>query len=108
MATANAQLIFHHDTEGDTYGRSDKNGYYVMERTVSQAGAFIGENRVSLTTTVVFGDEDDLTDEQLIEDDEGSFGIKERVPEKYRGEQSELIIEVTDGGAPYDIPLTSD
>ena len=104
---AGAQIIFRHDTRGEAVGRTDKNGYYEMMYTFSKKGAFVGPNTVSLTTTVVYND-DELSDDELVEDEEGNMGSKtEKIHEKYRHETSELVIEVKLRGAPYDIDLES-
>lgn len=104
---ANAQIIFRHPTRGESVGRTDKNGDYKMAYTFSKEGAFVGENTVSFSTTVVFND-DEVSDEDLVEDEDGNLGNKaERIPEKYRHENSELTVEVKPRGAPYDIDLKS-
>ena len=95
---------------GRSYGRTDENGYYVMEKSSSLTGTPIGETRVAVTTTATFRDEDvdpesaGLTWNAELE----TWDKPEIIPAKYVGEATEYVIDVVEGGAPYDIALTSD
>ena len=82
---------------GTSYGRTDASGNYQMEYSQSMYGAPVGETRVSITSAVVFRD-----------DDPNAPPKTEIVPEKYRGHGSELVLEVAPDGAPYNFELTSE
>jgi hypothetical protein len=86
---ADAQVIFDHPQHPETFGRTDSSGYYKMEYTAHQSGAFVGKNKVSFST----GDEE--------------IGKPETIPAKYRTKKSKLTVDITDGGAPYDFDLKS-
>ena len=96
-----AEVIF--ETEkGESYGRTDANGYYHMERTRSLTGAGTGPALVKISTRADFGTTDQS---ELHYDAESDDYVKqESIPAKYR---QGIEIEVTEDGAPYDFPLTS-
>lgn len=89
-----AQIMFKHATDGTTIGSTDGSGSYEMYFTFSQSGAFAGENVVYLST-------------KDMELNDGTVQKKELVPEQYREGKSKLKVTVKEGGAPYNIDLTS-
>ncbi|MFI4873963.1 MAG: hypothetical protein ACIALR_01405 [Blastopirellula sp. JB062] len=91
---AHSYVMFAHPTKGTSYGMTDGSGRYQMEFSQTQSGAFIGENKVYLSTQDV-----DLPD--------GSTQMNELIPTHYREGRSELIIDVKAEGAPYDLALDS-
>jgi hypothetical protein len=82
-----AQVMFDHPMHPETFGRTDRHGFYEMSYTATQTGAFTGENEVSFTTA------------------DPEAGKEERIPKHYHLGKSVLKIEVTDGGGPYDFDL---
>lgn len=99
----NAQVIFSTE-QGESYGRTDSSGYYEVENTRTLKGAAIGKAVVKISTKVVFPDEET---EGLEYDEESESHVKkELVPARYNT-NSELSVEVTEDGAPYDFNLSS-
>lgn len=86
---AKALVTFDHPSEAGTYGRTDSSGYFEMKFTMSQEGAFQGENEVSFSTA------------------DPEMGIEEIVPNQFLPGKSDLKAEVTDGGSPYNFDLQS-
>jgi len=84
-----AQVTFDHPLHPETFGRTDSNGYYEMSYTATQEGAFAGENVVSFMTA------------------DGEAKPEERVPRQYLYGKSELRVNVTEEGGPYDFELKS-
>ncbi len=73
-------------TEGSpSYGKTDSSGNFKMEFSSSATGVVPGEYQVSISTFDVADPDNDIP------------GKKERVPSKYRGENSELIVTVKEG-----------
>jgi hypothetical protein len=96
-----AQLIFATE-KGDSYGRTDENGYYEAERSRATNGAGLGPAIVKITTTAVFPD---MSMEGLELNRAGTDYVRpEQIPSNYR---RGIEIEVTPDGAPYDFDLTS-
>jgi hypothetical protein len=80
-----------------------------MEYSDTRKGAFPGKNVVRISTAVTFDDmeiPEDVLEGDEDEIEEAGYLPKERVPDKYNS-QSELTVEVTKGGSPYDFDLTS-
>ena len=86
---ANAQVRFKHPLSSETLARTDSNGDYEMEFTFNQKGAFLGENVVSFTTV-------------------WDVGEPEKIPSHYLIDKSNLTVEITDGGSPYNFALTTE
>ena len=84
------QVNFDHASHPETFGRTDSGGYYDMYYTSSQRGAFSGENVVSFSTA------------------DPDRGIKETLPKPFVQRYSQMKIEVTEDGSPYDFHLKSD
>ncbi|MCA9193140.1 MAG: hypothetical protein KDB03_15300 [Planctomycetales bacterium] len=90
----NAFIVFSPTSGGTTsYGRTDANGQYEMMFNDYEKGAWIGENRVEIST----GDVDAT----------GSGGAPEKVPAVYN-QRSTLKVEVTSGNNTHDFDLKSD
>ena len=105
-----AQVIFESESSGPVTGRTDENGEYEMEYSDSRKGAFPGLNKVRINTGIIFGDSE--IPEDILEGDQDEIEAKgylpqEKVPARYNSE-SELTVNVEEGGAPYDFALTSD
>jgi hypothetical protein len=86
-----AQVTFDHPQHAETFGRTDSSGHYEMSYTMTQTGAFAGENAVSFTTA----------------DEEAEPPVPERVPDQYLFGNSTMTVTVTEDGAPYDFTLRS-
>lgn len=84
-----AQVTFDHPNEAETFGRTDPSGYYDVWFTRSQRGAFAGPNVVWFTTR------------------DPDLGTEEVVPKQYRAGQSDLSVDVTEDGSPYNFDLVS-
>ncbi len=89
-----AQIMFKHVTDGTSIGRTDGSGYFNMQYTLSQSGAFAGENVVYFST-------------KDMETDDGTVQKNELVPKQYREGTSTLKVTVKEGDAPYDFELKS-
>lgn len=76
-----------------TYGKTDANGRFEMRFTDREAGAFIGENKVTITTADVVAP--------------GEEPIPERVPATYN-RKSDLVVQVEAGENEFDFDLKSD
>lgn len=100
----NAQIAFDTD-KGTSYGRTNSNGEYVAEYSRGLSGAGKGEATVRISTSVVFPDED--TTGLKYDDNLGDFRKPELVPPRYN-DDSELTVEITDDGAPYDFHLETE
>ena len=99
----NAQVEI--ETEkGTSYGRTDQNGRYVVEYSQGLKGAGKGKATVRIRTNVTFPDED--TSQLEYDSNTGDYRKEELVPARYNG-RSELTVEITDDGAPYDFHLKS-
>ncbi len=99
----NAQVVFETET-GKSFARTDRYGKYTAQYNKTKRGAGTGRAVVRISTKEVFPD-DDVTDLEI--DPKSGEHIKpELVPDKYN-QKSELLIEITDGGAPYDFELES-
>ncbi len=99
----NAQVVFETES-GKSFARTDRNGNYVAQYNKAMKGAGTGPAIVRISTKEVFPD-DDVSD-LAIDPKSGDHIKPELVPEKYN-RKSELQIEITDGGAPYDFELES-
>ena len=96
-----AEVIFVTE-KGESYGRTNAEGAYTMERSRTQEGAGMGKALVKISTRAVW---DDMSEEGLEYDDEvGGAVRKETIPDHYK---DGIEIEVTADGAPYDFLLTS-
>lgn len=96
-----AEVIFVTE-KGESYGRTDANGYYQMERTRTLTGAGLGPATVKISTTAVF---DDMSPEGLeFSTEDEDYVRKETIPRHYA---DGIEIVVTKDGAPYDFELTS-
>ncbi len=97
---ANATVFFSPAGEGvggtsPSFGKTDEDGEYFLQYSISKDGAIVGKYKVSISTHAE-ADEDDGTKAQ-----------RETVPAKYNV-NTELEVEVTKGGGPYDFSLKSD
>lgn len=99
----NAQVVFI-TAQGESFGRTDANGYYELQHTRTLKGAAIGPTTVKISTKPTFPDED--TTGLEYDPDTESYVKPERVPAKYNTE-TELKVEVTEDGGPYDFELRS-
>ena len=91
---ADAFVTFTPESNGTTsFGKTSSDGTYVMLFSDSQKGAFIGSNRVSISTGDISAD--------------SSGGIKELVPQTYNDE-SNLVADVKSGSNTFDWELKSD
>jgi hypothetical protein len=77
-----------------SYGKTDKDGKYSLQFSLSREGAYAGKYKVTIST------------HQQADDDEETDAHRETVPEKYN-RNTELEAEVKEGGGPYDFPLKS-
>ncbi|QDV25197.1 carboxypeptidase regulatory-like domain-containing protein [Aureliella helgolandensis] len=90
-----AFVVFSPTTGGTTsYGRTGTDGRYEMMFSDSEKGAWIGENRVEIST----GDVDPTM---------SGSGVRERVPAAYN-KQSTLKVEVVAGGNEHNFDLNSE
>lgn len=83
------------DGTSPSYGKTDANGQYSLEYSISESGAIAGKYRVAISTL------------QDADEDEGVAAQAETVPAKYNV-NTELEVEVTEGGGPYDFSLESE
>ena len=91
---ADALVVFAPTSGGTTaYGRTDESGRYEMMFSDVQKGAWLGENRVQISTGDVGA--------------AGGPGKPERVPVTYN-RQSGLLVEVVPGENDFDFQLESD
>ncbi len=91
-----AFIVFSPTSGGTTaYGRTDDDGQYEMVFNDNQKGAWIGENRVEIST----GDVDATGT--------GGGGAREKVPAAYN-RNSNLLVEVTSGNNVHNFDLKSD
>lgn len=91
----NAFLVFAPTSGGTTsYGRTDSNGQYEMVFSDYEKGAWIGENRVEIST----GD---------VNPTMSGAGTREQVPAVYN-KNSTLMVEVSAGENVHDFNLQSD
>lgn len=100
----NAQVEIETPGKGTSYGRTDQNGRYVAEYSQRLKGAGKGTATIRIRTNVTFADED--TSKLEYDSNLGDYRKEELVPAKYNS-RSELTVEITDDGAPYDFHLTS-
>lgn len=99
----NAEIVF--ETEkGRSTGRTDSSGKYRAEYSRTLHGVGTGTARVKISSKVIFPDEN-LADYQF-DPKTGEHSKPELVPPKYNT-KTELTVEIKDGGAPYDFPLST-
>ena len=91
----NDALVVYSPTSGGTtaYGRTDESGRYRMYFKDDEPGAWLGENRVRISTGDVGAT--------------GGAGKPERVPDVYNV-KSDLTVEVKPGENTFDFELKSD
>lgn len=96
--------------EGITHGLTDANGEYTIRFNDTRSGTFPGANRVSIER-VSPSEYEDVGD---LEEDEDEF--EERIESEMSGQRlparfnddTELTVEVTAEGAPYDFELITE
>jgi hypothetical protein len=97
---ANATISFLPDGSGEggytspAYGQTDEDGYYKLMYSISKSGANPGKYKVEVSTF------------QEAEPDADVPARPETIPVNYN-QQTELSVEVMDGGGPYDFELKS-
>lgn len=101
VTIADAQVMFTAPNQAPTVGRTDAEGRYEIHYNNTMKGAYPGENQVRISTAVDFEEDPDA------DEDEVEAGLRESLPSAYNG-MTTLTVQVRDGGAPYDFPLTSD
>lgn len=99
---SNAQVEIVTD-KGTSFGRTDSSGRYVAEYSTGLKGAGKGSARVRIRTNVVYPGED--TSQLKVDTKTGDFKKEELLPPKYNV-KTELKIEITDAGAPYNFELS--
>lgn len=99
---ANAQVEIVTD-KGTSFARTDAAGHYVAEYSTGLKGAGKGSARVRIRTNVVYPGED--TTQLKVDAKTGDFKKEELLPPKYNS-KTELKIEITDDGAPYNFELS--
>jgi len=101
LAGAQVEII---TEKGTSYGRTDSSGRYVAEYSRSLKGVGKGPAKVKIRTGIVYPDED--TSGLKVDAKTGDFKKEEKVPAKYNT-KSDLKIEITETGAPYNFELTT-
>jgi len=106
-------VTFESATNGKTTGLTDENGKYTIEFNDSKSGAFPGETIVSIVrvSPSEYANEDDILEDDEDEDDldariEQELQSKKPIPARYN-DDTELTVDVKDGGAPYNFDLES-
>lgn len=84
-------------------GKTDVNGEYSLETTKGQRGAVVGPHRVSITRPIEDVGDADTRPKRT----RAGPPMKDLVPARYMGEQSELKFEVLPEDNKADFPLTS-